>query len=319
MLKSSLLVVLRGLRRDRGYALINIVGLAIGIACFILLGLYLRSELTYDQHFDKHAQIHRLVSVIETNGKVNRAAMSSLAIGEMLKDEYPDVIEFVRIQNIGNERQIFRNGDTALYWDNAVLGEENIFDVFSHEIIYGDPATALADPLSIAVSETLAKAYFGDRNPIGETLATDTAQYHITLVFADLPENTHLKYDAIISFNRMLAFLAPDVNRNMLLWNIQTFTYLLMPEDYDVGDFRAISDSFYAKHQAEMGARFNSTMRYELEPLSDIHLNSTTQIDRPTGNKLYIFTFAAIALFVLLVACINYMNLATARSAKRAK
>ena len=109
MLESSLLVVLRGLRRDRGYALINIVGLAVGIACFILLGLYLRSEFTYDQHFDKHAQIHRLVSVIDTNGKVNRAAQSSLVIGEMLKDEYPDVIEFVRIQNIGNDLRVDRD------------------------------------------------------------------------------------------------------------------------------------------------------------------------------------------------------------------
>ncbi len=319
MLKNALLVVLRGLRRDRAYALINIGGLAVGMACFVLLGLYLRAELTYDQHFDKHPQIYRVVTELDTNGKVDRAAVSSWFLGGLLKDEYPDVIDSVRIQYMGNARKLWSSGDTAIYWDSYVLGDENIFDVFSHEIIYGDPATALVDPLSIAVSETLAKRYFGDRNPIGEMLVGDTAPYKITLVFADLPENTHLKYDLILSFNRMTAFLPPDISVQQMLWNIQTYTYLLMPEGYDVRDFIPISDSFYAKHQSEMGARRNSSMSYSLEPLADIHLNSDTQFDRPTGNKLYIFTFAAIALFVLLVACINYMNLATARSAKRAK
>ena len=319
MLKNSFLVVLRGLKRDRAYALINIGGLAVGIACFVLLGLYLRSELTYDQHFDKHDQIYRVVSEIDANGKVDRASISSMFLGGLLRDEYPDVIDSVRIQHIGNTRKLWTGGDTAIYWDSYVVGDDNIFDVFSHEIIYGDPATALVDPLSIAVSETLAKRYFGDRNPIGETLVGDTSPYKIALVFADLPENTHLKYDFILSFNRIAAFLPPDFNVQQALWGIQTYTYLLMPEDYDVRDFRQISDSFYAKHQAERGERLNSTMSYSLEPLADIHLNSDTQFDRPTGNKLYIFTFAAIALFVLLVACINYMNLATARSAKRAK
>lgn len=319
MLKNSILVVLRGLRRDRGYALINITGLAVGIGCFIVLGLYLRSELTYDQHFEKHARLYRLDTELNTNGKINLAAQSSWFVGGLLKDEYPDVQDFVRIMEVGNERQLLRNGDTAYYWDNVVLGDQNIFDVFSHEIIYGDPDTALVDPLSIAISETLAKRYFGDRNPIGETLTADTAQYKVTLVFADLPENTHLKYDAIISFNRILAFLPKDYNLEQMLWNLNCYTYLLMPDDYDVDDFQAVSDSFYAKHLAYFGERLNSTMRFQLEPLDDIHLNSTAQYDRPTGSKLYIFTFGAIAAFVLLVACINYMNLATARSARRAK
>ena len=116
MLKNSFLVVLRGLRRDRVYALINIGGLAVGIACFVLLGLYLRSELTYDQHFENHDRIYRLAVELETNGKVDRLAVSSMFAGELLKQVYPEVIDFVRIQDIGNERQILRNGDKAFYW-----------------------------------------------------------------------------------------------------------------------------------------------------------------------------------------------------------
>ncbi len=156
MLKNSFLVVLRGLKRDRAYALINIGGLAVGIACFVLLGLYLRSELTYDQHFDKHDQIYRVVSEIDANGKVDRASISSMFLGGLLRDEYPDVIDSVRIQHIGNTRKLWTGGDTAIYWDSYVVGDEYIFDVFSQEIFYGDPATALVVPLSIAVSENLA-------------------------------------------------------------------------------------------------------------------------------------------------------------------
>ena len=315
----NLMIVLRGLQRERAYALINIAGLAAGIACFLILALYLRSELTYDQHFEKHEQIYRLAVELETNGKVDRVAASSLFAGELLKQDYADVIDFARIQDVPGERQLLRNGDRSFYWDDVVVGDQNLFEMFSHEIIYGDPATALIDPLSIAVSETVAEKYFGNRNPIGETLAADTAQYKITLVYADLPDNTHLRYDAVISFNRILAFLPENFDVRQGLWGLSSFTYLLMPEDYDVEEFRAISDSFYEEYLAENGARFNSTQRFHVEPLADIHLNSVDRSDRPTGNKFYIYTFGAIAFFILLVACINYMNLATARSAKRAK
>ena len=319
MLKTSLLIVLRQFQRDRAYALINIAGLVTGIACFLILALYLRSELTYDQHFENHDRIYRMAVELETNGKVDRLAISSRYAAELLKQDHADVIDFVRIEDLGNERQLLRNGDNAFYWDDVILGDQNLFEMFSHDIIYGDPATALVDPLSIAVSKSLAEMYFGNRNPIGETLEAETAQYKITLVYADLPDNTHLRYDAVISFNRVLVFIPENFNVRQGLWGLGSFTYLLMPEGYDIDEFDAISSSFYDEYLAENGARFNSTQRFHLEPLADIHLNSNDQADRPTGNKFYIYTFSAIALFVLLVACINYMNLATARSARRAK
>ena len=147
----NLMMALRGLQRDRAYALINIAGLGAGIACFLILALYLRSELTYDQHFEKHEQIYRLAVELETNGKVDRVAASSLFAGELLKQDYADVIDFARIQDVPGERQLLRNGDRSFYWDDVVVGDQNLFEMFSHEIIYGDPATALTFQHSFSI------------------------------------------------------------------------------------------------------------------------------------------------------------------------
>ena len=322
MFMSSIRILLRSLKRDRAYALVNLVGLVAGISCFLILSLYLRSELSYDQHFDNHDRLYRLATDIETSGKLDQWALSSMFVAEYLKRDHADVIDHVRIQYLNrnpNERSLLKNGDNAFYWDNVVLGEQNLFELFSHNILYGDPATALIDPLSIAISETMAKQYFGQQNPIGETLQADTATYKVTLVYADLPDNTHAKYDAVISFNRVLDFLPENFDATRSFWGMNLYTYLYMPENYAASEFGDISDAFSDKYLQESGGRLNSRQTLRLEPLADIHLGSTAQADRPTGNRFYIYTFAAIAVLLLLVACINYMNLATARSVKRAK
>ncbi len=322
MFMSSIRILLRSLKRDRAYALVNLVGLVAGISCFLILSLYLRSELSYDQHFDNHDRLYRLATDIETSGKLDQWALSSMFVAEYLKRDHADVIDHVRIQYLNrdpNERSLLKNGDNAFYWDNVVLGEQNLFELFSHDILYGDPATALIDPLSIAISETMAKQYFGQQNPIGETLQADTATYKVTLVYADLPDNTHAKYDAVISFNRVLDFLPENFDATRSFWGMNLYTYLYMPENYAASEFGDISDAFSDKYLQESGGRLNSRQTLRLEPLADIHLGSTAQADRPTGNRFYIYTFAAIAVLLLLVACINYMNLATARSVKRAK
>lgn len=320
MFKNYLIVTIRGLQRNLGYTLINLTGLAVGIACFVILALYLESELTYDQHYDQHKNIYRVTAELETNGKVDLTAITSREIGPLLKKDYPEVNDYVRFfpaSFVG--RLILRYEELSFYWDDIWLADENVFEIFSHEIIAGDPKTALRDPLSIALSESMAKAYFGDTNPIGKSLRTDTGAYKVTLVFADLPENTHFKYNALLSYNRLKAFLGPDVNIPQELWNISDFTYLLMEDNYDVGDFNSLSTAFYERYMKEIGKQRNSSFKFYLQPIAEIHLDSTLLYDEPTGNKFYIYAFAAIALFVLIVACINYMNLATARSIRRAK
>jgi putative ABC transport system permease protein len=313
-------IALRTLYRDKGYALINVAGLALAIGCCLILGVYLRSELTYDRHHLNHERIYRVVNEFNINGKKDTFAATSGMLGPMLVEDNADIEASVRFIRGGDERFI-RHGDQADYWTNVYTADSNVFEVFSHEILYGDPSTALDDPASVAVSRTFAEAYFGDRDPVGEIISIENGEERrITLVFEDLPANTHLKYNVLFSANQT-AFAAPeDLNqRRQRLFNIGVTTYLVMPEDYDVGEFDTVAAEFFERHMKETGDRLNATWRAWVQPLADIHLYSDVPADLPTGNRYYLYGFIAVAVFTLLVAGINYMNLATARAAKRAK
>jgi len=318
MFSSFLKITLRNLYREKVYALINLSGLSIAIACCLILGLWLRSELTYDRHHTRHREIYRVVNEFNLNGKINSFAVTSNILGPMLAENYPEIEGYVRIAGSPGRDELIRSGEKAFYWNNVYFCDGNIFDVFTHDIVYGDPETALAEPQSAAVSETFAKKYFGDANPIGETFSNDAGTYAIKLVFADLPENSHLKYDVLI-VDKQTTLPDNESIRRAMLWNVGRFTYLLMPEGYDPGDFEQISNDFYDRYMAEIGETLNGSWHCWLQPLADVHYQSKVGYDLPTGNIVYIYGFAAVAIFILLVACINYMNLATARAARRAK
>lgn len=321
MFINYLKITLRKLYSEKLYALINISGLAIAIACCVILGLYLRSELTYDHYHANYKRIYRIEREFNINGKISRYAVTSPAMGPMLKEEYPEIEDYVRLRpNL--QDILIRHGDDAYYWDKTFTADANVFRFFNHNIIYGDPDTALVDPNSVAVSDTFARTYFRDANPIGKTISTDEGGPRvIKLVFADQPENTHLKYDVLYSYNNdSIATPKNMTARRQSLQGGWDYTYLLMPEGYDSRDYKQINDSFYARHVVQPGANQGFSWRTWLTPLADIHLNSSDlEYDEPGGNKMYLYGFTAVAIFILLVACINYMNLATARAARRAR
>ncbi len=312
-------IALRTLVRDKAYALINVAGLALAIACLLILGVYLRSELTYDHSHANYKRIFRVVNEFEINGKLDRFAVTSPMLGPMLEEENADVQAFVRFQRGGDQRFV-QHGDDGAYWTDVYVTDPNVFDVFTHKILYGDPHTALDSPTSAAVSRKLAERYFGDRSPIGQTLTVDGNDVQVALVFDDLPENTHLKYDLLLS-SKIPMFATPDdVNqRRQRLFNVGVYTYLLMGDDYDPRQWADVSKAFFAKNMTEIGDRIHAQWRSWLQPLTDIHLYSDVPYDLPTGNRYYLYGFIAVAVFTLLVACINYMNLATARASKRTK
>jgi len=325
MFGNYLKITLRNLYREKLYAIINIFGLSLGIGCCLLLGLYINNELSYDRHFTNHQNIYRVVNEYNFSGKADQLAISSRALGPLLLRDYPDSFtSYTRFQSTGNGRPtVFRDGVKSFYWEDVYLVDVNVFDIFSHDILYGDPEGALIDPLSIAVSESFAITYFGEENPIGETLSTDTAQYRITLVFADLPKNTHLKYDVLISYNRLGVFPDNEAQLQQMLGNISDFTYLTIHDNIQESSFNHLFDEFEEKRFEAMAAAFDMNDSFSadlwVEKLTDIHLNSNLDMDRPTGNKFSLYGFSAVAIFILVIACINYINLATARSLKRAR
>lgn len=310
----------RSLVKDRAYSAINIAGLTIGIACCLILGLYLYNALNYDAYHDKQERVYRIVNELNMNGKTDFAAATSTQLGPILAEQFPEIEDYVRVMEVPFAQALLRdNSNQAYFWNKLFYADNSIFSLFSHDVMYGDPATALIDPNSMAVSESFARRYFGDRNPIGESISNDSNTFRIDLVFADQPENTHLQYDALISYNRLPQL--EGVQRREALWSIGIYTYLLMQEGYDPADFQRISTTFFDNNMRQMAEdlNINAALRFELEPIARVHLYSTTIYDLPRGNIFYVYAFGAIALFVLLVACINYMNLATARSTRRAK
>lgn len=319
MFGSYLKSALRNLAREKFYAALNIAGLSLGIACALILALYLKSELTYDRHFSNHERLYRVVNLLDNNGFVEDYSRTPPPTGPLLKANYPEVEDFVRFRKASSQAYFLRHEQTGYYWNRVFFADANVFELFNHPILAGDPATALKDNYAVAISRTAAMAYFGGTDVIGQTLSTDTSDYRVSLVFEDLPANTHLRYDLLFSYGRLYPNGMSEASLAEELGNTADYTYLLMPPDYDVADFATISDSFWETYYAAADRLENSHKTYYLEPLTAIHLRSTTLADLSRGNFVTVYAFIAIGIFVLMIACINYMNLATARYVKRAR
>jgi putative ABC transport system permease protein len=321
--RNYLTVLFRNLGRERLYTAINIAGLSLGVACCLVLGLFLKSELTYDRHFQGHQDIYRIENEFTTNGTSDKFGVTSEALGPMIAGDYPDAIKaYVRFRSNANQGGIaIRRDDSVFYWERSYFVDSNVFEVFKHDIIAGDPKTALVDGGNIAISESAARKYFGNENPIGQTLTNDSGNARkITLVFRDLPPNTHLKYDFLFSYNQPFLRLNdnPTVRRQQLT-GINVYTYLQMQPGFRPGDWANLSQEFTDKYMTELLKTVNSAWRSWLMPLADVHLHSEVTYDQPVGNLMYLYGCAAIALVILVIACINYMNLATARATRRAR
>lgn len=319
MLKSYFNTTIRNLYREKVYAVINILGLSLAVSCCLIVALYIRSELTFDQHNENYENIYRVTVDFTSDGGTNRWAVNSLALPPLLKNKYPDIGEFVRF-TVG-ARSIFKYEGTEIYWDDVLYTDINVFDVFSHTAIYGELKNSLQDPSSIAISESFSKSYFGDRNPIGETISTDGQDFIVSVVFSDLPENSHLKYSALISMNLyhdVYGLRDNDVTPKNLFF-INSYSYFLLSEQTSQDEFQILLDTFYQQEVAEIGKEYGMKGKYHIQKLEDIHFNSGLKGDKPTGNIFYVFSFIAAGLFVLLVAVINYTNLAIARTTMRSK
>lgn len=319
MLGNYFLTMLRSAQRDFAYFLINLAGLVTGLTCFIVLGLYLQNQFSYDRHFDNHEDIYRMVQERTTADQTIRIAPGPAHVSPILKERYPEVIEQARFFPYPqNGTAVLRTGDLALSWNSIYFADPSVFRLFPLELVYGDADTALTAPEYVAISESVARAYFGSGNPIGETLSTDTADLVVNAVFADLPSNTHMPLNILVSYLRMEPSRA-EAPVAQASWSTNEFVFLQMEAGYNPADFAAISQAYYDEYMAQIGQERGASVRFYLEPLASIHLNSDTQRDFPRGNLAYLLTFGAMALLVLFIAILNYVNLGTVRSLRRGR
>lgn len=314
MLQNYLLTAFRHLWRHRVFSFLNIAGLAIGFSACFLIFLYVRFEMSYDGFHSKKDRIYRLVCDFRTATDVNQTGLTSPPMAIAAKAEFPEIEAVVRLDPTGT---LVRRGETPFQEDGAVYADSDFFNAFDFPLLEGDPGSALKAPSSVVLSQKTAKKYFGISDPLGQhlILGNDGLIATVTGVMKDMPENTQLYADLLISesTNRRL-----DPNRDRQWGRIGVFSYVLLKPHADP---RVLEKKFPAFVEAKDGPEMKEQQMYFalfLEPLKDVYLHSS-RMAMAHGSLTNLYIFSLIGIFILLIAGINFVNLATARSLERAR
>ena len=319
MLKNYIKIALRNLRRNKLYSSLNIAGLAIGITCCILILLYVQDELSYDRFHENADRIYRATTHFVLKDRIMDFASTAHVQGPMFKEAYPEVENYVRFNSYGSRRMI-RYKDVSYAEEKFIWVDNSVFDIFSFNLIKGNPEEALTKPNTVVITEEIAEKYFGDEDPLGKNLRVHSDElYMITGVVENIPANSHIRPDFLASF--ITLDLQPTGNATAdLVNNVDYYTYLLLEEGADYKELEQKFVGFVEKYLGPLISSIGGSARYDLQPLTSIYLHSNkeNELER-TGDIAYVWLFSGIGLFILLLACLNFMNLSTARSANRAK
>jgi putative ABC transport system permease protein len=313
MLQNYFKIALRSFWRHKGFSILNITGLAVGMAAFFLIYQYVRFERSYDNAITKRDRIYRLVTDLKSTAETLHWSSTSMPMAINLKADYPEIEEIVRLSRNG---MILKRGDVKFEEQATVFADSALFSLFNFPLIQGDPVTALKEPFSVVLSESTAKKYFGDANPIGQTMLFSDSGFNakVTGVMKDLPENSTIRADLFVSMSTRKRFRDSLDYR----WgNFNITSYLLLKPGADPASLQAQFKPFIQRHE---GARLKAQGEdhiLSLEKLKDTYWS--TRGGFVNGSTRNVYVFSIIGLFILLIACINFVNLTTARSAERAK
>lgn len=326
MLKSFFLIALRNLKKNKVYSAINIGGLAVGLVCCLLIGLYVQDEWSYDRYHEKAGRLYKVVTDSRTPERESHFAVTPAPLGETLLRDFPEVESYTRLFTFFGNASV-NDGMKSFLESRIYFADSTFFHTFSIPMVAGEAASALTQPNTIVLSETMARKYFGDENPLGRSLRLNTNfSVQISGVMADIPPNTHFHPDFLVSMASI------GMSRStMFISNINFHTYIVLREDASREELEAklpatlkqyaapqVAQRFGQSYEDRVAAGFSSA--WSLLPVTDVHLYSSREYEiEPNGNITTVYIFSAIAIVVLLVACVNFMNLATARAASRAK
>jgi len=322
MLLTHIKFAIRVFLKDKFFSTLNILGLALGIAVSIILLLILQNDLNYDKYHVNHKMIYRLGGHLQATGIDFRGSRSARELGNIVKEEFPEIEAVVRANNWDHTLVKYeaKNGESkAFYEEDIVRTDSTYFKVFTHKFIAGDPQTCLSDLNTLVVTESIAKKYFGDEEALGKTLLINDEQWKVTGVIEEVPENTHLKFNILLSrlVDREWAVENGQL-KSEAFWNPDVYTYLLVKENYNPNDFYQKFPTIFNKYFKSFGDQVGGKYDPILESLADIHFHSDLDSDEARGNIIYLYAFTGIGIFIIILACINYMNLSTAKSVSRA-
>jgi len=314
MFSNYLVIAIRNLRRQPLYTLLTVAGLAIGVACCLLIALYVNDELSFDQFNVNKDRIYRVNTGMMGDGRPTNAN-GEIAAGPALAREFPEIERYVRFRKFGwNEKRVVAYKDRRFYESKFMLADSTLFSIFTFPLIKGDPGRALVAPNTVVITESIARKYFGNEDPMGKQLSIDQnndgtfVKYTVTGVAKDIPLNSSVRFDLVGSMTSETQSFFP--------WSLETiFTFVLVKPETNI---RALEAKFPAFLVREIGRKTNRSLH--LQSLNDVRLYSpyNGQMDIP-GDASSVYLLSAIAVFILLIACINFMNLSTARSVRRAR
>ncbi len=314
MLSNYLKIAFRNLTRQKGFSFINITGLAIGMACAILILLWVQDELNYDGFHENRDNIYRVAARFENEENEIYGAQTPAPVAPFLKDNYPEIQKLTTVNFgwlTGSSRNIIKFGEQSFYTDDLILTDSSFFDIFSFPLLQGDKNTALENPNSVVLTHSTAEKCFGSDDPMNKTIQVDGKSVIVTGVIADVPQNSHLQFDVILPLTSVR-----NTNRGFFLtkWDSYGFaTYITLQDGVAINELDRKIDDLIRKNDPNFG---DTAAYIFLQPLSKIRLFN---VDGSVGFMRYVYIFSTIAVIILLIACFNYMNLSTARSDKRAK
>ena len=294
MLKNYFITAYRNIMKNKFYSFLNILGLSTGVTCSLLILLYVQEEVSFDKHYKNYKHIYRLESDFNFSGTDSHFAQVAIPLLPVMKDEYPEIRSITRFASFGAANVLFQYKDIRFMENNIYFADSTVFNIFNYEFILGSPDNALNEPNTIVLTQSFASKYFGRRNPVGEIITTGNyGNCRVTGVIKDLPANSHLRFDCLISMATMVKIAGDGFNSKAgyMFWNISVFGYIILNDNSKIEDLLAKFPGFYDKYMSSVGKQVNGLFQLRATRLDKVHFTSGLQSDLPVGNYSYIIIF----------------------------